>query len=824
MSLRSTVRDSSIRLKISLLIVASCTLALFLAGAGFLSFEAVQYRKTATREESALAEILATSSTAALSFGDERAQTETLTALRGDPRQTQAAVYNDAGRLFASYKSPAATLSPFPPRPRPDGTYFEDGSLILFHPVKMGKARIGTVLLRFSMQETYARLWNAAGIICLLLIGGLAAALLFAARLQRAITSPLAELSNVARRVSAEKDYSVRALKQSNDETGVLIDSFNEMLTQIESREQARKIAEGALRDSEERYALAAQGANDGLWDWKVPSKEIYFSPRWKQMLGYADDEIRPDPEEWFGRVHPGDLDRVKSEIIDRKVDAPAVFACEYRMRHKNELNIWVLCRGITVRNSQGTMLRMAGSQTDITEGKVLDSLTGLRNRVYFIDKLEACLAGARDGSHPFAVLFIDLDRFKVVNDSLGHEAGDRLLIEVASRLQSSIRAADLIARVSNPSVIARFGGDEFAILLSDTGGRRDSASVAERILKQLEAPFYLEMHPVFVSVSIGIALGSSGKTAEELLRNADAAMYFAKTKGKARFEVFNQGIRDRAVARLELETDLRKALEAQEFVIYYQPEVSLQTGKTIGFEALVRWQHPERGLLPPSEFIPIAEETGLIVPLGRWILKQACRQMAEWHRSITRGTLPSVSVNMSLKQLADPGFVEDVARVLVESGLSPPSLRLELTESSIMENSELTLKVLRRLKALDVGLELDDFGTGYSSLSYLHQLPFDAVKIDRSFVSGMPEREGSTHLVETILGMARSLKLDVVAEGIETKEQRDELAAMGCPFGQGFYFGRPTDRESTDKAIHQELDRQQERSEALALAPGATP
>ncbi|MGA2579597.1 MAG: EAL domain-containing protein [Bryobacteraceae bacterium] len=798
-------RDRSLRFKLSVIIVLSCSLALLLAGGGFVAYDAVQNRKAATREISALADMGATGSTAALTFGDMKAEKETLAVLRADPRAMEAAVYNQANRLFAMYRNPGIDTDPPPAAPARDGAYFRNGALLLFRPITLQNERVGTFMVEFSMRSANARLWRSAGIIGLLLIGSLIPALLVAAKLQNTITGPIAYLSGVARLVSAEKDYSVRAEKAGNDETGVLIESFNEMLSQIESHEVAREAAENALRDSEERYALAALGANDGLWDWKIPSGEIYFSSRWVEMLGYSSSEIKPDPKEWFSRIHPGDRDRVMAEIAGRGKDTPPVFSCEYRIIQKNGLYIWVLCRGIVVRNASGAIVREAGSQTDITEGKVIDALTGLRTRLYFIDKLEAAFQTGSEGQNSFAVLFLDLDRFKVVNDSLGHEAGDRLLIAVAGRLQTCIRATDILARNAAQSVIARFGGDEFAILLRDVARAQDASAVAERIIEQLNAPFYLEKHPVFVRVSIGIALGDSGKTPEDLLRNADAAMYHAKNKGKARWEVFDESIRDRAIARMELETDLRKAVETQEFTVYYQPEVSLLTGKTVGFEALVRWNHPRRGLLLPSEFIPIAEETGLIIPIGRWVLKKACRQMAKWHRSMPSQPLLSVSVNMSLKQLADPGFADDVAQTLVESGINPPSLKLELTESSIMENPKLALNVLRRLKELKVGLELDDFGTGYSSLSYLHQLPFDAVKIDRSFISGMPVREGTQHLVETILGMARSLNLEVVAEGVETKDQRDRLVALGCPLAQGYYFSRPVDSDAAEKTLRRD-------------------
>jgi diguanylate cyclase (GGDEF)-like protein/PAS domain S-box-containing protein len=798
----SRFANSPIRIKLYLLIICTCSFALVLAGIGFLSDEGLRYRNTVTREVSALAGIIATSSTAALSFADYRAEEETLGALRGDPRQMQAAVYNQANQLFAHYENPGTRTTPPPERPRRDGSYFENRTLVLFQSIRLQDVRIGTIMLKYSMADDYARLWTSAEIICVVLVSSLVVALILAAKLQRTITRPLEELSKTASQVSAAKDYSGRAPKFGNDETGKVIDSFNDMLSQIESRERERQESDIALRDSEERFALAAQGSNDGLWDWKVRSGKIFYSSRWKQMLGYRADEFGQDPEEWFSRIHPGDRKRVRTEIETRKGDAPEIFSCEYRIRQKNGLYIWVLCRGIAVRDGEGRVVRMAGSQTDITQGKAVDPLTGLRSRLYFIDKLESCFAHTNDSCVQCAVLFMDLDRFKVINDSLGHEAGDQLLVEVSARLQSSIRSADLLTRNTIPAVFARFGGDEFAILLYGIRKPEDAALVAERILKQLELPFYLGTHAVFATVSIGIALGESGNAPEDLLRNADAAMYYAKIRGKGRFKIFNQSIRDRAVERMELEADIRKGVQEKQFVVYYQPQVSLLTGANVGFEALLRWQHPQRGLLPPLEFIATAEETGLVIPLGLWVLKQACGQMAAWHRALKGGILPSVSVNVSFKQLSDPDFVDKVAATLAETGLNPPCLRLELTESSIMEDAELTLIVMQRLKDLNVGLELDDFGTGYSSLSYLDQLPFDAVKIDRSFVSGMPGRSGSVQLVATILGMARSLNLDVVAEGVETKEQEDRLVAMGCPLAQGFYYSVPLDAAATESLL----------------------
>ena len=791
------LKNSSIRTKLALLIVGTTSVALVLAGVGLLTYESRQYRAAATREMSALAEIVAAGSTAALSFGDKQAARETLNALHGDRRLLRAAVYDKAGNPFAAYAQPGTDAAQAPVHPRADNAYFEQGTLLLFQPIRLTGERIGTVLLVSSMSEVQTRLKRYGGIVAAVLAGSLLLSLLAMARLQRVITGPIAYLSGVAQRVSSERNYTLRAKKSADDEIGLLIDSFNDMLAQIQLQEES-------LRSSEERYALAAQGANDGLWDWNPVTQELYLSSRWKEMLGYADTEIHAGLEEWFSRIHPGDRERVKSEIVDRQRDADPIFASEYRIRRKEGGYIWVLCRGIVVRDPSGRIVRMAGSQSDITQGKVVDPLTGLRNRLYFIDRLEALIEEWAARADSFAVLFLDVDRFKVVNDSLGHETGDMLLVEIAGRLRSSVRSTDVSARIALPSVVARFGGDEFAVLLENLRSSSDATSVAERILTQFASHFEIHGRIIFATVSIGVAMGGSAATSSDLLRNADTAMYYAKTRGKARFEIFDEGMRGRAVARLELESDLRKSIDEEHFRVHYQPEVSLMTGKVVGYEALVRWEHPKRGMVMPGEFLPLAEETGLIVPLGRWVMREACRQMAEWQRNFPQEPPLTISVNASSRELADPGLVPNVARILQETGLDPRSLRIEVTESSIVENQDLTASTLRRLRELGVSLEIDDFGTGYSSLSRLHEYPFSTVKIDRSFVKDLDTEPESLHLVETILRLAQGLGLTVVAEGIETREQLAKLASLGCGYGQGYYFSRPADGRSTEKSIQQ--------------------
>ena len=562
----------------------------------------------------------------------------------------------------------------------------------------------------------------------------------------------------------------------------------------------SHKLAEEALRESEERYALAALGANDGLWDWNLLDNLIYFSPRWKSMLGYDDEEIGNRPEEWFDRIHVADRERVQKEIEAHQQGQTPCFESENRVQHKDGTFRWMLSRGLAVRDASGKASRMAGSQTDITEGKVADALTGLPNRLLFLDRLVRLIEHTkRHKDYLFAVLFLDLDGFKMVNDSLGHVIGDQLLVEVAKRLEKSLRVSDTVTRIEKLFTLARLGGDEFTILLDQVKDSNDATLVAERLVSALTAPFALGGKKVFTSVSIGIALSSIGyDKPEDMLRDADTAMYRAKSLGRARYEVFDLDMRASVIARLQLETDLRDALERDEFRNFYQPIVCLESGTITGFEALLRWQHPTRGLLQPSEFITVAEETGMIRELGWWNLRQACRQIAVWN-SDRNGKPPlTMSVNLSVKQFLQPNLVSAIGTLLFETAISPEILKLEITESTVMADPSAAVEMLSQIKSLGIQLSIDDFGTGYSSLSYLHRFPLDTLKIDGSFTKTINQGGESTEIVRTILPMANSLHLNVVAEGVETAEQLAILRQLRCEYAQGYYFSKPV---SADEA-----------------------
>ena len=546
------------------------------------------------------------------------------------------------------------------------------------------------------------------------------------------------------------------------------------------------------LANSEARFRSLVQNSSDVIFIVEADTTIRYTSPSAQKVLGVHARELVGT--KLINHVHPDDraalANRFFHTLLEAQGGVPSVEV--WRLLRTDGPVIWTENTGTNLLR-EPTVGGFVVNTRDISERRTLESqlnhqafhdvLTRLANRALFLNRVEHTVARVPRGKHPSAVLFLDLDDFKKVNDSLGHAVGDELLVATASRLTTCVRPGDTIARL---------GGDEFAVLLEDVDGMTDVVAVAERISTALSTSFQLGGRDVFIGVSIGIASLEMGDSPDEVLRNADLAMYFAKSRRKGQFAVYEPSMHDEMMEHLELEVDLRGAVERNEFEIHYQPIVNLVSGELYGAEALLRWNHPTRGSVPPSRFISLAEETGLIIPLGRWVLKEACEKAREWRtRFVSRRPL-QMSVNLSVRHFQDPTLLQDVQQALNDSGIEPWSLTLEITESVLMHSSEATLARLRALKALGLKLAIDDFGTGYSSLGYLQQFPIDLLKIDRSFVDAVGIEEVDPVLARAIIALGRTMQIETIAEGIERPEQREGLRVLGCSLGQGYYFAKP--------------------------------
>lgn len=559
-----------------------------------------------------------------------------------------------------------------------------------------------------------------------------------------------------------------------------------------------RHVAEAALRDSAARLAEAQRVAHLGSWEYDYATGKLYWSDELFRIAGYPPQAFIPTLEQNLALIHPDDRARVGA-LFQASRCSSAATSVDFRLVRQDGATriIHQMAEGIS--NAAGEPIKRFGVMHDLTEQRNMeaqlryqathDALTGLPNRLYFLDTLAQALIRTERAATYCAVLFLDIDRFKMVNDSLGHAIGDQLLLTVTERLGAALRDGD---------TLARFGGDEFAVLLEGVADIHEALQTADRIHDALEAPVPVDDHVFFATTSIGLALGSGvANTPEDLLRFADVAMYRAKDAGRACTEVFSASMSARALEQLGLERDLRKALEQQELRLYYQPKVDLSNGRITGLEALVRWQHPERGLISPGSFIPLAEETGLIVQIGRWTLTEACRQLREWQDRYPRVTVPLVAVNLSARQFKHPDLALDIATALADAQLPARALLLEITETVAMAKTEETSATLRTLKEIGVGLAIDDFGTGYSSLAYLQRLPVETLKIDRSFFGDDPSNGA---IVRAVTTLAHGLGLEVTAEGLETAAHVALAREAGCDRGQGYYFTHPLPAKAIER------------------------
>lgn len=592
-----------------------------------------------------------------------------------------------------------------------------------------------------------------------------------------------------------ENEVMVKALDEGASDYVVKPVEMPEMTARIETQLARAKAARRNQARSVEAPQLAPYG--NAVWDWDPLTGVTQYSAGWAEIAGCSLEELGEGLDEWLDRIHPQDLVRVRKELRAHFEGDEEVFRSEHRLRRNDGTYRWIACRAVALRDTGRQLLRLAGAIADIEERKVLDPLTGLSNRSQLLDRLAEALRANPNAM--WAVLLLDLDDFRILNEQEGHEVADQVLIEVASRLRDALRRSEL----DGPCVLARMGGDEFAVVVRCERGDRDVGQLASELLQCFDDPVPAGEESLEVSACVGAALNSEDSTPDQMLQDAGQALVKARQCGPGSWKVFDLGWREGGHMRAILARDLRHAVERDQLVAVYQPKVDLSAGAIAGFEALLRWRHPEFGLIAPADFIPVAEETGLILPAGEWILRQACRQMKAWQQKLgSVADALGISVNLSARQLSDPNLLGMVRRVLAETELHPGALALELTESTLIEERDTARAVLGDLQRMGVGLMLDDFGTGYASLSYLNVLRFDVLKIDRSFVARMENDADSCAIIRTILSLARELRMGVVAEGIETAEQARMLRELGCNMGQGFLFSKPVEARDAEALL----------------------
>ncbi|MDF1839202.1 MAG: EAL domain-containing protein, partial [Planctomycetota bacterium] len=633
---------------------------------------------------------------------------------------------------------------------------------------------------------------------------------------------PLRKLSSAAQRVSDGNIELSIPITRGRDEIGSLeramesmrVRLYEQILT-LDRRVEGKTLQLAKVLDevqtSKDQYALAVRGSKDGLWDWDLETNKVYYAPRWKELLGRDEDEVGDSLDAWINMICPNERDIFQMELNDHLEGEFDQFDTEVEMLHSDNKPRWMLCRAASIRNKRGRVIRLAGSLADITDLKKAqsdlaemahhDRLTGLANRELFVDRLQQTMARARrDERLSFAVLFFDFDRFKVINDSLGHNVGDALLVSIAERFTEELREVD---------TAARFGGDEFVVILDRVENLAGAELVCDRLLSAFARPHSLLGHEVVSTASIGLVMGDDSYVdAASILRDADTAMYQAKTGGRAQYRIFDRAMHSDAVERLNLENDLRNSDMDNEFRLYYQSIVELDSGEIKGFEALVRWEHPTLGLVSPDSFIPIAEETGLIVPLGEWILRTATRQLKVWQKEFGRQGTLFMNVNLARRQLLHPSLKGTLESLIEEFELRTGDVKLEITETTVMDERTDMVPAMEEIRDMGFPLAMDDFGTGHSSLGCLHAFPIDVLKIDRSFINNLGDSREFTAVVQAIVTLAHHLDLEVVAEGVETAGQLAQLHVLGCLYVQGYLFSKPLPPEEAGELLREGLPR----------------
>ncbi len=774
-------------------ILLTSVFAVLLTSLALVSYDRYYQVKNISADMRTLADVVANRSTAALVFADTHQAQANLVALGENPNVIMACIYDSGGSVFALHHFTQLDQQLCPNFV--EGAALDIGdSIEIFAPIKLDGLVVGTLYINLSLQWLDDRWQRQLMYIFMVALLVIALAFLIARYLQHLLIKPIQRITSTAREISEQQNYSLRAEAGVKDELGDMVDVFNNMLSKIE-QENAR------LGASEEKFRQLSTVSPVGIFQVGLDHKITYVNSRWEQITGLK--QANATLENWLSHMRIEDRRRALkawSALMQHHQDFVEEVGFE-----KGDETTWSIIEASVLHDGKGGVSGYMGALSDITDLKkaqlqmenlaFFDPLTGLSNRRLFIDRLEKAVSESRRRGIFIALLFLDLDQFKRINDSLGHESGDLLLVEIARRLESSVRESDTVSRI---------GGDEFTVLLSDIDSSNGVRHIAEKILTKLSEPVSINNQEIINTVSIGITLGPiDGTDSSTLMRNADMAMYQAKAMGRNNYQFFSEDMNKEMMGYLEIEENLRASIKAEdEFIVFYQPKTNLTNGQFIGCEALIRWQPKGKEMINPDRFIPIAEESGLIVPIGKWVLRESCRQIS---RLIDLNMWPDkakVAVNLSARQFSDPDLIHHIRDILKTTGCPVHALELEITESTLMGDVEAAILTMRHVKEMGISIAIDDFGTGYSSLSYLKRFPIDILKVDRSFVMDIPNDRDDMEITAAVVAMAHKLNLKVVAEGIETQAQLDFLKDNNCEFGQGYYIARPMPMEQLEAYI----------------------
>ncbi|MFT6540838.1 MAG: diguanylate cyclase (GGDEF)-like protein/PAS domain S-box-containing protein [Thalassolituus sp.] len=776
-------KTQSLRRRLVLISLITTGLTLLLANFAYISLEYYLARQDTENKLEVLGEVISDRITAALTFNDRALLESNLDTLQSDSSIVRGCIYHNDQSLAASYHSAEYDRLDCPTYlPRIEAMHSYNFSRIF--PVKRSNEVIGTLYIESSRRQLLDRFFQFLGFSLVIILSAFAVAFMLANKLKDVISHPMRELSGTLTKILNNKNYSIRATKTNNDELGALVDLFNRLLSTIEDENQS-------LKTSEERFRKLTALSPVGIFQVDPDQRLRYVNQRWRDIHGVTNEQ--PDLQDWFEMISPRDMVNVH-ETWNRMVMEQESIALEIRLVRSDQSHTWIHLMASALHDRDGALLGYLGAISDISELKAAqiqmetlafyDPLTGLANRRLFKNRLENSVKSVLRSGQSMALMFLDMDQFKRVNDTLGHDAGDILLKEVSNRLSNTVRENDTVSRV---------GGDEFTILLTDIRGVKDVRVVADKILKSLAKPIRVKGQDIITSVSIGITMTPEDSTdINTLMKNADLAMYSAKEHGRNNYQFFSEEMNHSILEHLALEKEISEALQRDQFRLVFQPKVSLFDYRTTGVETLIRWEHPEKGLIPPDYFIPVAEETGQIIDIGNWVLEQACRQISTLLLKNIMAPDAKVAVNLSAKQFSDPLLPDRIREVLDITKIPPRCLELELTESTLMEDVESAIKIMQDIKNTGVSIAIDDFGTGYSSLAYIKRFPIDVLKVDRSFVMDIPEDKNDMAITAAVIAMAHKLSLNVVAEGVETEEQLKYLRQNNCDEGQGYFFSRP--------------------------------